>query len=201
MNSVFNAALAKPTDPVSWIDGKNAARATLMSKFAATSCASASATSGRRSSSAGRQAGRDRRQRQRVERAGPDGDRLGRAADQDAQTDQLLLELVAQVRDGRPLAGHQRFLLGDVERARGPGIQPAADHRQRLFGIGQVALRDDQAVGQRQRGEPGVGDVGHHGQRDHLLVEAAEHRAGRGGLPGGAVLAPEIHLVGDVRPG
>ena len=37
------------------------------------------------------------------------------------------------------------------------------------------------------------------GQRDHLLVEAAEHRAGHGGLPGGAVLAPEVHLVGDVQ--
>ncbi len=52
VNSVFNAALVKPYCPVSWIDGKKAARATLMSKFAATSWASASATSGRRCNTA-----------------------------------------------------------------------------------------------------------------------------------------------------
>ena len=191
VNSVFSAALEKPYDPVSWIDGKNAARATLMSKFAATSRASASATSGRRCSSAGGQAGRDRRQRQVVERAGPHRDRLGRAADQDAETDQLLLELVAQVGDRRPLAGHQRFLLRHVERAGGAGVEPAADHRQRLFGIGQVALRDGQPVRQRQRGEPGVGDVGHHRQRDHLLVEPAEHGAGMRRTAGAARFLPQ----------
>ena len=179
---MFSAAPGKPACPVSWIDGKNAARAALMSKFAATSCASASATSGRRASRLGWQAGRDRRQRQGIERAWPHGDRLGRAADQDAETDQLLFELVAHVGYGGPLEGHQRFLLRHVECTGGAGIEPAADHRQRLFGIRQVALRHDQAVGQRQRGEPGIGDVGHDSQRDHLLIEAAEHGGGLGGL-------------------
>ena len=57
----------------------------------------------------------------------------------------------------------------------------------------RLLLRDRQPVLQRERGEPGVGDVGDDGERDHLLVEAAEQR--RSPAPtgqGGAVPAPEI---------
>ena len=122
--------------------GKNAARATLMLKFCGDQLGLGGGDVGAAGQQLRRQAGSDRRQAQRGQRARADGDALGRLAGQDAEADDLLLQLADEVGDQRALAGDQGFLLGDIQLAGGAGVEAAADHRQGLFGVGEVAAGD-----------------------------------------------------------
>ena len=165
------------------------------------SCASALATSGRRSSNADGRPGATFGSNNVVERAGPHRHRLRRPADQNSQPNDLLLHFAAQVGEGGANAGDQRFLLCDIQRRGGASLHPATDHRQRLFRVGQVLPRHRKLVGETERVEPGAGDAGHHGQRHGLLVEPAEHGARHRRLARGQRLAPEVQRIGSVQAG
>ena len=147
-----------------------------------------------------RQTGGNRRQGQCRQCVRPHVDRLGRVAGQNPQPNHRLIALIAQIRHHRSARGDESFLLGHVQIVGGPGGSATPNDGEGLFGIGEVAFRDTQTIGQVQRREPGRCDVCHHGQRHGLPVESAEHRIGHRGLPAGGGLAPEIEFVRRAQP-
>ena len=143
----------------------------------------------------GRQPGAHRRAADLIQAAVRHVDALGRVAGEDRERIDALAQLLPQGGHGGVHRGDHRLLLRHVEPGGGAGHLLELQALQDLGGVGEVRLGDGEAVAQLERLEIGGGDAGHDGEFDGRAVVGAGARRGRGGVVGGAVLAPEVELV------
>ena len=95
--------------------------------------------------------------------------------------------------------GDQAFLLRDVELRTRCRPRPLLDQREHAVGGSDVLARDAQPVLRGQHLEIGGADARDRGEDDDFLVEAGGDRDFLRGARCGAVLAPEIDLVGGIE--
>ena len=195
LTSEERTLLSYPPDAVSSMVGNSAARATVISAFAATSCCSASATSGRRVSSSEGSPATTCGTLRSFRRAVGHVERLRRLADQHRQRIDRLPELLLQRRQRGVEQRHGRFLLRDIEAGGRADLLLQREAAQDLAAVLQILLRDLDALAQLERLQVSRGDARDDGEGDGLPIVAAGDRQSAGGIARGAVLAPEVELV------